>query len=473
MPELWPPLDEIAECTALVPELSLASALDPIPVLGETHRNQSLSPEVLDEIRRISRSATLVAGDLKPGMIVLIDARRDVQGRILQRLAHPVAFCLERTGSPEAQHDGRSWAGWIAAPEVDYATCWDVLLEPDDEPFDPQAGMIQTWNHENLWVPSTSRVLAALSPERLAAIQDVSREAANNDHRGEPTRVGWIHLRETAARNAVLTGTPLNREIKDTRISYQALYRTLAKNLSVTATNESVFAPYQTVHRWITQNRRPAYALAASVLIAVVAFKVFLGLEQVSPPPVTLAQAPIQHSPPGESELPGIPKVDDKTQVVPSDQSVSGKQHGPTTVSQPKPVGTHELIQIAKQSQPHDPAAEPEVLSGATPAPLMQLAFLDPSVDLPNGTTGDGGVVVRGAKSKNDGFRYFTIRLKDPARLPEAKALFEEMTLVFKVLDSSKGKVLIMGEASLDFVAIDRRVGESQLFSKRLVSDPR
>jgi hypothetical protein len=84
--------------------------------------------------------------------------------------------------------------------------------------------------------------------------------------------------------------------------------------------------------------------------------------------------------------------------------------------------------------------------------------------------SGEGGTFIRGNQSKNDGLMYFNVQLRDPADLSKAKALFEEISLAFKVTDSAKGKVLIMEEVSADFAAIDRRLGESELFTKRHVT---
>ena len=41
---------------------------------------------------------------------------------------------------------GELWQGWMAASEADWASAFDVLLEPGDEPFEPMFGLIQAWN---------------------------------------------------------------------------------------------------------------------------------------------------------------------------------------------------------------------------------------------------------------------------------------------------------------------------------------
>ena len=73
--------------------------------------------------------------------------------------------------SPQDEH---RWLGWLVAAETDYATDRDVLLEPVDEPFDPLAGMVQTWNPLAVDIRQGSRVLAQLSKNRLAAIREVA-----------------------------------------------------------------------------------------------------------------------------------------------------------------------------------------------------------------------------------------------------------------------------------------------------------
>ena len=453
MPKLWPPLEEVAECTALTSRLAEVEAPPPINEAPGEGPQAALSPFVLDQIRKIDAARTLKAGDLKPGAIVLIDARRDLQGRILQHIAQPVGFCLERPGAPTTTTSGQVWAGWIAAPEVDYASCWDVVLEPGDEPFDPQAGMVQTWNPLTTWLPTDARVLAVLAPDRLAVVKEVALEAASAQTLEGTASPGLIHVRETLQRRTVLTGTPLNRDGNDSRVEYQALYRKLAQSLAAVAANEAVFAPVQAITRWIARHQQQTYALAASVLVAVVVVGVMRESKEDNAQPITVAQAPVQ--PP--------PKIEAPSQV-PSNTP------GATVEPPRKPEATQMArapAEATTKKEPTKPAAD-----RARPAQLIQLAYLDPALDVSGANGIQGGVVVRGNDSKGDSLRYFNLQLSDPAKLSAAIKLLEEMNILFKVADPAKGKLLVMEESTADFVAIDRKLGESGLFVKPPVKKP-
>jgi len=81
----------------------------------------------------------------------------------------PLCVLLDKINSA-----GR-WHGWVVAPETDYATDQDVLLEPCDEPFDPIAAMVQTWNEIVVEISKANLVLAKLSSERMDAVREVAR----------------------------------------------------------------------------------------------------------------------------------------------------------------------------------------------------------------------------------------------------------------------------------------------------------
>lgn len=135
--------------------------------------------------------------------------------------------------------DGR-WQGWLAAGEADWAGAWDVLLEPQDEPFEPLFGMVQAWNPVTLLPapPLCARVLGELSATRLAAIRAVADEwaaqrvgAPAGAVPATPPAPGRIALRAVAGCFTVLTGTPLAAE-DDPRADYQGLYQQAARRLA-------------------------------------------------------------------------------------------------------------------------------------------------------------------------------------------------------------------------------------------------
>lgn len=138
--------------------------------------------------------------------------------------------------------DGR-WQGWLAAGEADWAGAWDVLLEPQDEPFEPLFGVVQAWNPVTLVPapPLCARVLGELSATRLAAVRAVADEwaaqrvgAPAGTVQATPAAPGQIALRSVAGCFTVLTGTPLAAE-GDPRADYQGLYQQAARRLAQSA----------------------------------------------------------------------------------------------------------------------------------------------------------------------------------------------------------------------------------------------
>lgn len=153
------------------------------------------------------------------GQIVRIDALPDRQ----PELPRPLAVLL---AAPSA--DASHWSGWLVAPETHYAGPWDALLGPDDEPCDPLARVIQTWNPVQIDPRTISRVLAQLRPARLAAVQALAADAA----RGRPPATAATPSLRVQSRqidgHRLLTGTPLSGD-DDPRHRYQQLYARAAQ----------------------------------------------------------------------------------------------------------------------------------------------------------------------------------------------------------------------------------------------------
>jgi hypothetical protein len=129
------------------------------------------------------------------------------------------------------------WQGWMAAGEADWAGAFDVLLEPEDEPFEPMFGVVQTWNVLTL-EPSPqlcARVLGEVSATRLAAIRAVHDEWAAHTAPAIVPEPGRIALRGVGGGVfSVLSGTPLGPE--DPRTDYQDLYRDVGLELGTALT---------------------------------------------------------------------------------------------------------------------------------------------------------------------------------------------------------------------------------------------
>ncbi|RQO43172.1 hypothetical protein DBV14_26145 [Variovorax sp. KBW07] len=120
---------------------------------------------------------------------------------------------------------GELWQGWMAAGEADWACAFDVLLEPDDEPFEPMFGVVQAWNVLTLEASPQlcARVLGEVSATRLAAIRAVHDEWASHAALPIAPEPGRIALRTVGGVFSVLSGTPLGPQ--DPRADYQLLYR--------------------------------------------------------------------------------------------------------------------------------------------------------------------------------------------------------------------------------------------------------
>jgi hypothetical protein len=125
----------------------------------------------------------------------------------------------------------RQWAGWLAASETSWASTFDVLLEPEDDPFEPLFGVIQAWNPLTLEQSSdiSAKVVGEVSASRLAAIRAVAQECVAGFTSNIPVEPGRIALRLVGGERMVLTGTPLGPS--DPRHDYQRAYHAVAARL--------------------------------------------------------------------------------------------------------------------------------------------------------------------------------------------------------------------------------------------------
>jgi len=158
-----------------------------------------------------------------PGQILQIDQIVGPKGPIDWDLPGPLAVLIS-----EPTETKNVWYGWMVASETDYASHWDMLLEPEDQPFDPLASMIQIWNPVHIYVPYNAPVLATLKPERLQAVRALAVEFATGD---DPdislSQPGHIAPRATFENFSILTGSPISGN-DDPRQHYQVLYHRAA-----------------------------------------------------------------------------------------------------------------------------------------------------------------------------------------------------------------------------------------------------
>ncbi|RST46418.1 hypothetical protein [Variovorax sp. DXTD-1] len=284
--ELWPPLSVIrsafqaggaapAVSDAAGPEASRAVVAMPGTAPAAAAAPPRAVLDLLLPLTELARRREAVAqraftARWAPGRLVSVVHEGRLLGVLLDRCIH-----------------GNLWQGWMAAGEADWAGAYDVLLEPDDEPFEPAFGLVQAWNVLTL-EPSPqlcARVLGEISATRLAAIRAVHDEWAAQAPLAIAPEPGHIALRTVGGVFSVLSGTPLGAQ--DPRADYQALYRDAASQLSTAlqpGSNSAPAAPgvarakphpgpeggwWGGIRRWFGAEGwvRPAFAVLALVVV--------------------------------------------------------------------------------------------------------------------------------------------------------------------------------------------------------------
>ena len=279
--ELWPPLSVIRnafETGAVVPDAAAGTATVAMP--GATlHAGAGAAPSAVPDLllpltelarRREAVAQRAFTARWAPGRLVSVVHEGRLLGVLLDRCVH-----------------GDLWQGWMAAGEADWAGVFDVLLEPEDEPFEPMFGLIQAWNVLTL-EPSPqlcARVLGEISATRLAAIRAVHDEWAAQKVLPIAPEPGRIALRTVGGVFSVLSGTPLGKQ--DPRADYQALYRTAGMQLGsalMQTPNATPAAPasprarpqerpeggwWGSIRRWFGADgwMRPAFAVLALCVV--------------------------------------------------------------------------------------------------------------------------------------------------------------------------------------------------------------
>lgn len=224
--ELWPPLKLVAATLNGVRALEASGDESPL----QADQNQGTSPSqrvdkraqaayLLLPLTELAKRRTAVAARGFPiewasGRLAQITVNGAVLGVLLDRIVQ-----------------GKQWTGWLAANESNWASSFDVLLEPCDDPFEPMFGIIQAWNPVTLhWSQDLqARIVCEISAVRLAAVRAVALECAAGLIIPTPVEPGRIALRTAGGTFSVLTGTPLGPQ--DLRHDYQNAYRTVAARL--------------------------------------------------------------------------------------------------------------------------------------------------------------------------------------------------------------------------------------------------
>lgn len=262
---LYPPLEiiraDFADAPVAAPleadtvELSLAGDMDATP---------DLPPAIADLIRRrVAADQAFGTEALAVGQIRALLKIPNESGAGSRPVRRTFAILLG------ASLGGARWRGWLVAQEVDYATDRDLVIESEDGPCSPEAGMIQTWNEIGVALDGSEPLLGKLSPQRMEAVVCLSTRAppAGDSVTSRPGRVGAWDLKEGMA---VVTGTPVG-DTSDPRHTYQEIYRSLGQLFPIAARAEAPIAKPSASPGWLERLAgilaRPAWAYAATALV--------------------------------------------------------------------------------------------------------------------------------------------------------------------------------------------------------------
>ena len=195
--------------------------------------DRPLPSRIADLIRRhlVTRDHHAGIREAVAGQMRLISLPwRGDRGPLEWDLGTPLAVLLWReTATPGV------WSGWLLANETDYATDADILLEREDEPYDPLVAMVQLWNPVQIIPGSSHPLIGQLGVSRLetlaTAYADRQRAGAEAPI---PARPGQLMERLASNGQLLLCGTPLGSG-EDPRRGYQVLYLAAAALLNASA----------------------------------------------------------------------------------------------------------------------------------------------------------------------------------------------------------------------------------------------
>lgn len=184
-------------------------------------------PEHIKELirRRVAASRMRFSPSPKSGQVV--EVRKVVTPTESEQLdwviQAPLYVLLDRPGETS-----ELWQGWLVSADTDYASTWDFVLQEQDAPFDPEAGMVQVWNPVRLYLPMAGRVVAELQPERLNAVRAMAADFLLSDEPQDDPWPGRVSVRETSTALKVATGSPIGGT-DDPRHRYQNMYHYAAE----------------------------------------------------------------------------------------------------------------------------------------------------------------------------------------------------------------------------------------------------
>lgn len=354
MRELWPTLLIVKErlgCAAPVHQIPSSIAAEAAAPVITPQASESLPALIQARIQQITGAKTLHADWPQPGMVIRI-------GKL--------GVCLNRPAGANNQQ----WSGWLTAPDTDYAIDSDVLLEEEDEPFDPYAAMVQTGHPVNVVVTRPLHVLAIISPIRLGAIRTVAAEnmSSTTKWNGKKAEPGRIYLRNTDNIHRVLTGTPLGGN-DDPRHEYRKLYRDAGAQLAHAPIVDECTL-WQRLLVWLGSYRLPAVGVFATATLAVIVAAMLRPSDEstiIAP----LAQAPSPRAPhpvapPAIAEkLPDVSSAP-STEALATTPPVAPPSSSPKSDSLPQRVTLPPASRVIADKLPETSSASGPKAPGAT-----------------------------------------------------------------------------------------------------------
>ena len=416
---------------------------------------------IRDSIERTVAARAIKDAPVESGAVVLVTELYGEHGQVTEQLRCPIAFCLD--AKKVARGDISEWTGWMVSPDCDYATEKDILLEPDDGPFDQAAGMVQAWNRLTLKIPSRPRVLAKLIDYRLSIVREVEAEGPTDI----PPRPGHIALRVTPTRRTVLTGSPLQPQ-NDLRNDYRKLYSDLAQAIAVkqvAAARERVTRPSQTTTEaggliaWFLGHRLQMAGFAATLAGVMVAAHMLLkeaeapgtGPVQVARNEVSLPKTPdAPVTPPGTSQDTGAnekaaPANTNITPPRPMERTELAKLEAKR---KPKP-GTAPVTELAKGETDVSPTLDKTELASLFLTPLKDQSFT---------------IAMRGTSPDSQSLHLYRLRLKAATTQEAALELLDTLGLKVTRIDEAKRTIDVVADKKVITPELETKLKASALF---------
>lgn len=226
--QLYPPIKRLHR--ELFSPLDITEPPEPTPDF-ELDGNDTTPPPLPDFLREhiartVAAQAAYPSAPAAVGQIRAISSVNTIQRQNSRPLGRNVGVLLG------AHLGGKRWQGWLVTTDTDYATDRDLLVEEEDGPADPQAGMIMSRLPLRVMLQGDEAIFAKLSPARLGAVIALAESPLGAEPL--PPRPGHIYTRDLDADHVGITGSPLGA-LNDPRHAYFALHQRLADEMTAAA----------------------------------------------------------------------------------------------------------------------------------------------------------------------------------------------------------------------------------------------